>query len=75
VAALQARAAEAEAKLASSAVADPSEAPRKKVRIYLDGCFDMMHFGHRSVVVFIANFVIVLAVTPRRMFPLCAATR
>lgn len=41
----------AEAKLASSAAAspysDPLPSPKRKVRVYIDGCFDMMHFGHR----------------------------
>ena len=26
---------------------EPAATPTKKVRVYIDGCFDMMHFGHR----------------------------
>jgi hypothetical protein len=40
--------------------------PRKPVRIYIDGCFDMMHFGHWFVFFFsffflTANFHLILA--------------
>mmetsp|Transcript_9349 Transcript_9349/g.16851 ORF Transcript_9349/g.16851 Transcript_9349/m.16851 type:complete len:463 (-) Transcript_9349:3747-5135(-) len=28
--------------------ASAEKAPKKKIRVYMDGCFDMMHFGHAN---------------------------
>jgi bifunctional ADP-heptose synthase (sugar kinase/adenylyltransferase) len=47
------RARNAEARLlaakSTTAAAEAAASPRKKVRVYIDGCFDMMHFGHWCV--------------------------
>jgi ethanolamine-phosphate cytidylyltransferase len=37
-------------KEATAALETASVAPRKKVRIYLDGCFDLMHYGHANAI-------------------------
>ena len=53
---LEARARGAEARLAqadagSAGAGAGASTPRKKTRVYIDGCFDLMHFGHRCVYV------------------------
>jgi ethanolamine-phosphate cytidylyltransferase len=47
--AMENRARAAEAKLATvTSGRDPEPSPRRKLRVYIDGCFDMMHFGHSN---------------------------
>ncbi|KAF6001111.1 hypothetical protein F1559_003061 [Cyanidiococcus yangmingshanensis] len=37
-------------KEASTALESAPATPRKKTRIYLDGCFDLMHYGHANAI-------------------------
>jgi hypothetical protein len=60
---LEARARGAEARLAqadagSAGAGAGASTPRKKTRVYIDGCFDLMHFGHRCVYVCVCMCVI-----------------
>jgi len=50
---LEAKARSAEARLLDRAAATPvggagNGEPKRKIRVYIDGCFDMMHFGHSN---------------------------
>lgn len=46
---LEAKARSAEARLRDKdSTAEGASTPRRKVRVYIDGCFDMMHFGHSN---------------------------
>ncbi|KAA8492235.1 Ethanolamine-phosphate cytidylyltransferase [Porphyridium purpureum] len=43
-----ANAAQIQRALHAAGDADTGLPPKKKVRVYMDGCFDMMHFGHAN---------------------------